>query len=94
MSSLKTTVSGVCICGRERGNMNKTNWQRHIDSCALKKNGKWNQRHSTIHWNVFLKSGVLHPLFHLQLEKGKKPSQVGLSKILNVDEAILTIICV
>ncbi|VVC24489.1 Hypothetical protein CINCED_3A017303 [Cinara cedri] len=30
----------TCVCGKVRGNLNLTNWQRHIDNCKARKTVK------------------------------------------------------
>lgn len=38
MDSLKDNK--ICICGKSKMNMNKTNWTRHIDACKVMKSVK------------------------------------------------------
>lgn len=33
----------VCHCGKQRVNLNFTNWQRHIDHCVTRKTKKLNR---------------------------------------------------
>lgn len=29
--------SSICVCGKMKGDMNHTNWSRHLDSCKKKR---------------------------------------------------------
>lgn len=32
-----SNMDKICVCGKIRGNLNFTNWQRHLDNCKSRK---------------------------------------------------------
>lgn len=52
--------SPVCICGKLRGEMNSTNWSRHMESCQKKR--KQNSNSSSI--LKFFKASSSKPAIH------------------------------
>lgn len=69
--------SYTCACGKIRGELNKTNWTRHLQSCG-KKRKLSNYNHTSVtNTNTTLKSflnlkSILHQQKHILFQQAKQ----------------------